>query len=55
MLFRKKYEPPAELLNAVQNYFIVWANKDKSPEWCKRTESAKAEVQRVLRLYGREI
>ncbi len=37
-----------ELKMAIKDYFEVWANKEKKPGWCKRTEQAKKRLMKLI-------
>lgn len=51
----KKDDDMKLLVDAVENYFYVWANVGKKPGWCERTEKAKTELRRLMRKHGKEI
>lgn len=43
-----------ELIDAIEEHYIVWANKDKKPGWCKRVEDSDKRIKKAINRVKKE-
>lgn len=44
-----------ELADAIEENFIVWANTDKQPGWCKRVSASDRRCHNAVRKWRRHV